>query len=181
MSNVLIGIIGVILFIGLALAGALFLGPRFQETQIDSKASAGIAAITQLANAMTLMRLQEGRPFDASLSLLPGTNPTTSPVSMGYLKVLPKGPVNTIYDGFVVDKDTQRTGEPKFAVMVLERSTDELAGKVCLAMVRRTGQDPTATAVPASNTLPDVPAGCIRAVGSASVLNSGNYYFFARI
>jgi len=42
MSNVLIGIIGVILFIGLALAGALFLGPRFQESTNNSRGSAVI-------------------------------------------------------------------------------------------------------------------------------------------
>src|SRR3546814_19495658 len=61
MSNVLIGIIGVILFIGLALAGALFLGPRFQESTNNSRASASVQAVSQIASAATMFEVQEGR------------------------------------------------------------------------------------------------------------------------
>lgn len=61
MSNVLIGIIGVILFIGLALAGALFLGPRFQESTNNSKASAQVAAMHQIANAANMYQVNEGK------------------------------------------------------------------------------------------------------------------------
>ena len=45
MSNVLIGIIGVILLIGLVLAGALFLGARFQAAADNSRASASVQAV----------------------------------------------------------------------------------------------------------------------------------------
>src|SRR3546814_303803 len=61
MSNVLIGIIGVILFIGLALAGALFLGPRFQESTNNSRASASVQAVSQIASAANMFEVQEGR------------------------------------------------------------------------------------------------------------------------
>jgi hypothetical protein len=61
MSNVLIGIIGVILFIGLALAGALFLGPRFQESRNTSIASAQVAAMKQLSDAVNMYVVQEGK------------------------------------------------------------------------------------------------------------------------
>jgi type II secretory pathway pseudopilin PulG len=61
MSNVLIGIIGVILFIGLALAGALFLGPRFQESSSNAEAAASIAAIQQVMSAVELMRTEGGK------------------------------------------------------------------------------------------------------------------------
>lgn len=60
MSNVLIGIIGVILFIGLALAGALFLGVRFQESSSNSKASAAIQAAYQTASAYNMFALEDG-------------------------------------------------------------------------------------------------------------------------
>jgi hypothetical protein len=66
MSNVLIGIIGVILFIGLALAGALFLGPRFQEARISARAAAEMQAVSQMANAVALFRVQEGEEYDRS-------------------------------------------------------------------------------------------------------------------
>src|SRR3546814_18801710 len=61
MSNVLIGIIGVILFIGLALAGALFLGPRFQESTNNSRPSASVQAVSQIASAANMFAVQEGR------------------------------------------------------------------------------------------------------------------------
>src|SRR3546814_15520869 len=93
MSNVLIGIIGVILFIGLALAGALFLGERFLGTKTDSEAARFIAEGAQIANAYELFGIQEGRYPDAM-----GAG-TTSPsdakfeqlVSTGYLKDIPVG------------------------------------------------------------------------------------------
>lgn len=82
MSNVLIGIIGVILFIGLALAGALFLGPRFQEATVNSKASAQMAGLKQIADAVNMYRVQEGKDD------LPQNSGTvqTALVSAKYLK-----------------------------------------------------------------------------------------------
>ena len=81
MSNVLIGIIGVILFIGLALAGALFLGPRFQEATTNSDASAVMAGIHQVAMAAEMLRVQEG------VSTLTIAN--DSALTSGYLKNRP--------------------------------------------------------------------------------------------
>src|SRR3546814_6343746 len=61
MSNVLIGIICVILFIGLAPAGGRFLGPRFQESTNNSRASASVQAVSQIASAANMFEVQEGR------------------------------------------------------------------------------------------------------------------------
>jgi hypothetical protein len=74
MSNVLIGIIGVILFIGLALAGALFLGPRFQESSNSSRAAALSQSVFQVASAIEMYELQEGvrRTFGSIDDLVPG-------------------------------------------------------------------------------------------------------------
>ena len=80
MSNVLIGIIGVILFIGLALAGALFLGPRFQESTQNSKASASVQALSQITNAINAYELQEGAKLG---------NNSVSDLTPGYLKTVP--------------------------------------------------------------------------------------------
>lgn len=85
MSNVLIGIIGVILFIGLALAGALFLGSRFQEASSVSKAAAVMQAISQVRQAREMYELQEGKPYkDVNIGEL---------VSQGYLKSRPDNPI----------------------------------------------------------------------------------------
>lgn len=60
MSNVLIGIIGVILFIGLALAGALILGDDFLTASRSSKISATTAQLKQVVDAVNLYNLKTG-------------------------------------------------------------------------------------------------------------------------
>ena len=87
MSNVLIGIIGVILFIGLALAGALFLGPRFQESTNNSRASAAVQAVAQVSNAANMYKVQEGKDVAGS-----GVTPATQLQSDSYLKSVPTNP-----------------------------------------------------------------------------------------
>jgi hypothetical protein len=60
-SNVLIGIIGVILFIGLALAGALILGDDFRSASNDTQAAALVAQMQQTQSALDMWRLKTGR------------------------------------------------------------------------------------------------------------------------
>jgi hypothetical protein len=87
MSNVLIGIIGVILFIGLALAGALFLGPRFQESTNNSRASAAVQAVSQVASAANMYNVNEG------LTAVDGVVTDASLITKGgYLKSVPANP-----------------------------------------------------------------------------------------
>jgi hypothetical protein len=99
LSNVLIGIIGVILFIGLALAGALFLGPRFQEATVNSKASAAVQAISQVSSAVRLYETQSGAvvtPATAGTTLSTTTeNSYRELVAGGYLKTVPANPTNS--------------------------------------------------------------------------------------
>ncbi len=61
MSNVLIGIIGVILFIGLALAGAMILGDDFRSASSSSTAAALMSQMKQTADAADMWRLKLGR------------------------------------------------------------------------------------------------------------------------
>ena len=88
MSNVLIGIIGVILFIGLALAGALFLGQRFQETRSNSVAAAQAQVAQQISHSVTLYAVNENG------TVADGTDITSSNdlVTKGYLKSPPRDP-----------------------------------------------------------------------------------------
>ena len=66
MSNVLIGIIGVILFIGLALAGALILGDDFTSASASSKASSVMSQVQQVASAISMYNLKTGRTMTAA-------------------------------------------------------------------------------------------------------------------
>ena len=61
MSNVLIGIIGVILFIGLALAGALILGDDFSTASNQSKAARVVQTLQQVSSAANMYKLKTGR------------------------------------------------------------------------------------------------------------------------
>lgn len=60
MSNVLIGIIGVALFIGLAIAGAVLLGDDIRIASDDSKATAVASGLNQISQALDLRSLRTG-------------------------------------------------------------------------------------------------------------------------
>ena len=66
MSNVLIGIIGVILFIGLALASTLFLGNRFSEAGNDAEAARVMSEGGQINRAFELYQINERQMPDGS-------------------------------------------------------------------------------------------------------------------
>ena len=85
MTNVLIGIIGVLLFIGLALAGAMFLGPRFQQAQQNSKAMSLTQMASQIVIAMEIKRNEDGTPMPARQSM-------TVLAQKSYLKSVPTNP-----------------------------------------------------------------------------------------
>jgi hypothetical protein len=63
MSNVLIGIIGVILFIGLALAGALILGDDFKSANRESKVATLVSRMQQISQGLEMYQLKTGAPF----------------------------------------------------------------------------------------------------------------------
>jgi len=58
---VLIGIIGVILFIGLALAGALILGDDFRTATASSQAAAASQTMLQIQSAIGMWKLKTGQ------------------------------------------------------------------------------------------------------------------------
>jgi hypothetical protein len=87
MSNVLIGIIGVILFIGLALAGALILGDDFKSSKASTGAATTISQLQQTAAAVNMYQLKTGRTMMANDYL---TNVDT--LVPRFLKVSPRTP-----------------------------------------------------------------------------------------
>jgi hypothetical protein len=145
-SNVLIGIIGVILFIGLALAGALFLGPRFQEASNSAKASSATQTIAQVANAVHMYEVQEGTPVvPSAANTTLGTKTEQSYkqlVEGGYLKSVPTNPTSsgTVY----VSVESGR----KYAVMGV--GIDDAT--VCRAINRQAGLGDVDNALKTSTT-----------------------------
>jgi hypothetical protein len=88
MSNVLIGIIGVILFIGLALAGALILGDDFKSASAGSKAAATMAQAQQIAAAINMYKLKTGR----NMTTLEYRDNATTLLVPRFLKAVPTFP-----------------------------------------------------------------------------------------
>ena len=178
MSNVLIGIIGVILFIGLALAGALFLGPRFTDAKSTSTAAAAIQAVSQISSAIVYSNTDLANRAPA------GLDPATL-VAGKYMKSIPTNPGGS--DAIVV---LSRIGETSTgdAGLVVARLSTPAAGRTCGSIVRQSsngmdsiGSDGYVVAASVSQ-IPAGPAGCFR-VGSTSIngLSADQFYVFARI
>lgn len=176
MSNVLIGIIGVILFIGLALAGALFLGERFAQTRNTSVGAATVQAVDQVSNGINLYNTENGMPMVA------GTAPTA--LTPGYLKSVPTNPTGTGGTASVIlTSDGLASGGPgRLVVMKLGGATLD----VCKAITRQTtsGQDTIGqNGIVEANSaleLPRGPAGCFMVKTSFGALDAGSYYAFSR-
>ena len=134
MSNVLIGIIGVILFIGLALAGALFLGPRFQQATLNSKASAILQATKQVSDAAQMYRIQEGQT-------VPIVTGMADLIGKGYLKAQPK--VGALQTGLIDDAGCAGCSGGTTAAVGVYLGTDSGARSICEAIARQTGQAPS--------------------------------------
>ena len=163
MSNVLIGIIGVILFIGLALAGALFLGPRFQESTHNSKAAAVSAGLQQVAQAAQMYRVQEGVSVTST-----GSTATTA-LAPDYLKSAPRNPMtNGSYQ--MVDANGYNNATPAQFVYT-NLGGDDTAKAVCRAIERGAGATnpdaSTATVVDwATTTQANKRVGCLKLTNS---------------
>jgi uncharacterized protein (UPF0333 family) len=156
MSNVLIGIIGVILFIGLALAGALFLGPRFQESTNNSRASAAVQAVSQVANAVNMYQVQEGKTVSnttPATGLVSGQTAHTELVTGQYLKSVPSNPTGTGLLNIQAGTSSNKT-----VTMALGTN----AQAVCEAIHKQTGG--TGTTVPTA--IGNVAAGCSNVGGT---------------
>jgi type II secretory pathway pseudopilin PulG len=172
MSNVLIGIIGVILFIGLALAGALFLGPRFQESTINSKAAASVQALSQMANAANMYRLREGRPFQSGY-----VQPLADD---GYLKTIPTNPADRD-GGFDARSSSGGVFDGDAAVIGMGVGEGETGSKICAAIARQAGQTLVGGLAPVVTTYPSNPIGCFKLSQPLGSLPVDVYMAYARI
>jgi len=174
MSNVLIGIIGVILFIGLALAGALFLGPRFQDATANSTASASVAAATQIAHGLSLMQVTEGVDYD------PSSTVDSQLVAKGYLKSQPTvaGSLAFISNDTVAPYTKGATVmNPRYSIVVF---ADGAKGeRICRSVVAQTGGDGKAD-LPTTST-PSGTIGCIRYSGDSGFGMFTGYMVWVRI
>lgn len=95
MSNVIIGVIGVILFIGLAVAGTSWLGPMFMESRIEAEAVGYLNQTSQISHAIESYASDRGK-----LPVQSGREPIDILVAERYMKNKPEGGSSDwVYDG----------------------------------------------------------------------------------
>lgn len=174
MSNVLIGIIGVILFIGLALAGALFLGPRFQEATTNSTASAAIQATAQIAAAANLHYALEGYQAGERNEGLSGL------LDKGYLKSMPVVPnvLGMTANSHVAPFQDNSVIQPRYAIAAFADDAKGLA--VCKAINRQAlGSDAVDSAT--APTAPTAASGCLKYDGASFGGSFTDYIAWSRM
>jgi hypothetical protein len=173
MSNVIIGIIGVILFIGLAIAGGSILGSDFMTATSDGKAAALMAGGAQHVMAYHAFVTKEGvLPEGGSgLALMPR-----------YLKSVPVNPTNPDFAFNGLDA-AGNIGVPS-VVAVAGIGTDAVdAERVCRAIATQVGQPLPASGNPRYASLAQLPgtAGCMQPSVNFGALLSNHAYAYVKM
>jgi hypothetical protein len=186
MSNVLIGIIGVILFIGLALAGALILGDDFRSSSNTTQAATLVSRMKQTADAIEMYRLKTGRsqvPVTSVAFLMPR-----------FLKTMPINPVagatanpNSYFWSIRLDNNLYPvyTDEPayaaKFVMAPVGPKNDAKARGVCEAINESLGVNGIQVDATAGDPRPTNQAGCLQGIGNEGVTNADYYIAYMMI
>jgi hypothetical protein len=168
MANVLIGIIGVILFIGLALAGASFLGPRFNEAQANTKASQISEAISQSVAAYKLRKAQTGAGVKVGY--------WTDLTNEGYMK---DRPLNV----FVRGDNGDITGgvETKFMLVSSFAEPSTASDSACVSFARLTDMSTANTVQTLAGPPANKRAGCFKASAAWGDQPAGTLIYFHRV
>lgn len=173
MSQMFIGIIGIVVVIGLAIAGAVYFGDQFQQSRSKSRAAAAVAATSQVANAAQVFLAQEGGVVAAASDV------TAQLITPGYLSSLPTNPMVPANVPRLMTGGGLLTGGADAAVIDLGAGAEV----VCRQIGIQTGQlASNATASATSVNIPNNISGCFRALaGGGAGLTTGNHYAYTRI
>ena len=173
MSQMFIGIIGIVVVVGLALAGAIFFGDQFQQSRSRSRAAAAIAVTSEVAFAAESALAAQGGRINAASDI------TAQLVTPGYLKAVPVNPLIEANVPRLMSSNGLLTGFADAAVIDLGPN----AGVVCTQVGLQSGQLLAgATAAEASVNIPASNTGCFRALpGGGAGLTVGNHYAYTRI
>lgn len=143
-ANVLTGIMGATMTIGLAAAGGSQMAPRYEEAKVTSRAAMAISAVRQTGQAVVMARAVDG-------SVPNGLEGVKSLVSSGWLNAVPENPT-----------DDQPSGAP---VPISHEGSSwvemRLAGNVgvCDEIARQSGMGREAPEVASLDS--DVREGCV--------------------
>lgn len=167
MSNVLIGIVGVILFIGLALAGAIVFGPVVTDVLAESKANGTMKTISSVAKAVAIRNreLETSTPAASTPALLVPQ----------YLDEIPLNPVNA-NPVLLISEASNYTGAA--AIVASKMPTD---GQAMCEYLNRNGGGPVGAIPMVTSVMPAQLSGCVRASGNFGPFSNGDYVAYIRV
>ncbi|AXK44113.1 hypothetical protein [Erythrobacter aureus] len=183
MSSVLVGIIAVILFIGLAIVSSLYLGGQFNTASAKSQALEMTNKASQLNQATALYWTEQGRPVVARSSV-------RSLLEKGYLK---KVPVNPYIDRGGAPFRMLFSGDVYSAnyyadVIIVDMGQDEDAKEVCSAINRQASHSGTIPEIDVSegarvSAMTEAPTGCFQMhdVGIYGEAGPHSYIMYSRL
>lgn len=129
MSNVLLGMIGLALFIGLALVGASYYGSYLSGTRVQAEAANYMNQGSQISRAIEMYMIDNGRPpFNGT------EQPVDILVAEKYMKAKPPGGSSP----WILDAGSQ-------AILTPVRGDLAEATKICVAARERSGMTTPAT------------------------------------
>lgn len=170
MSNVLIGIVGIILFIGLALAGASFFGPVVTDSLSESKANGTMQVLSKVATAIQIrnreMEVSTPSAVDASV-LVPE-----------YLDEIPRNPTNS--SAVYLLNSVATVGVGGAAMVATKIGADAESRLMCLYL-NRSGGSKTDVVPLHTNTLPTQRAGCVQSNITYGPFLTGDYVAYVRM
>lgn len=181
MSSVLIGIIGVALFIGIAIGGAVFLGPQFERSQDSAVASRIVSNLGEIASSISDARMALGTSGGSTLATPENLR------DAGFLATVPDMPLNTGNGWVVVDgagydlagSSSQATWTPRYVFLSLGADAE-----LCTRVQRLVGNLASGGAVSSGTTTIDAmaerPAGCFRTSRSTVNVAVGDYVAYVR-
>lgn len=185
MSNVLIGILAIVLFMVVAIGSAIFLGPQFDDAQSMGAASSAIQAVSEVATGVNTFRMATGYTYGA------GLESAQRLVDAGVLRRVPENPVISGRAPQIIGANgndflqssaaEQAVWVPRVVVMSL--GADRLA---CTHVMRMLGHISGEALVSESAVTPlvgsnDRTAGCFRASQGGTGVAANDYVAFARI
>lgn len=132
MSNVIIGIIGVILFIGLAIASATYLGSGVTDAKSTIATASIINSGEQTASAVKVYKIRTKQNMPNGLDTI------SRLMTANLMKAVPSNPLAVGYTPFTADASGAfGSDRPSWVLMSLGQS--ELSMKACIEIERSLG------------------------------------------
>jgi hypothetical protein len=143
MSNVLVGIIGVILFIGLALAGALLLGNDFMTASATTQGAVLSSQLQQLSQAYLGMKMRRGITLQADVN----GNLAQTLINNKALAGMPTNPVMTANSYLTADAAGTVGSTNELGVIFTRLGQSAKAKDICYSIEETAGNTNPSAAV----------------------------------